>query len=786
MYKHKRLVLLFFLMILLSSSLVLSDGGFFRPRPYFDKDLREPSQKAMILFDGQEETLILQVNYEGDMTDFAWVVPVPAYPEINKTSPYLFEELHFLTEPKYRRGPSMFFGGMTMGTKMLGEGFQNGVNVLEQKQVGIYNVTVLSSENPEAMINWLNAHDYYISPDAEQVLDFYIQKNWYFVAMRIDLAPYDASLVGSLKKINSSITSPEDAQIILTNDLVNYIKSEKTYSQIPSLKTELNYGSDDTEERRNYPSRPEVLISEQKYTQLYEQYNGYLENHMLSEIESRVREEIDSKVKVPERWMCRHPEQYPKINASLCYIWDITKDSSEYRLLDGVECGDYCLQGNSFEIENVSALAAYAIINGNEEVKSYFGVTEQEDRWYENKEDRFNNVRQQVDLFLNQKAKQAASTAEQELTQSLISDYKAKTNNDFDTIEEYITMFSSFTLLYLKEDKPYESFHAAKCDVLTYYDYSSLKQLYQGTHDELVLRAGIEPAVQNVLSWKTSVVKQQLKTGYLQPLSLTFATSSIVYPLKISSVNTGASEILLYVFAKYRTEVSNLEGFNTEYAKWIETSDIKTQRYYDYVDRLGSQKPMEIMPPYYYNSGVYYNLNQLLNDRYFLTKMRGEFWPREMTDDLLIVQSDNDKSYRLVVYDDHFVRTWIFFIIFIAILTALIAGITIPLKILTNKIIRNETSSLRMTNRRCFIYAAILPVIILLAYASEGFADFLGEFIDHTISQIMEFFLNLFHYLTGVDGIGVFVGLIFLVVLSFVIVHLAASGIVELYRKVRK
>ncbi len=42
---------------------------------------------------------------------------------------------------------------------------------------------------------------------------------------------------------------------------------------------------------------------------------------------------------------------------------------------------------------------------------------------------------------------------------------------------------------------------------------------------------------------------KKLNTGELQPIRLAFATNEMIYPLKISSVNTGETEVLLYILA---------------------------------------------------------------------------------------------------------------------------------------------------------------------------------------------------------------------------------------------
>ena len=42
-------------------------------------DIREPEQKAFIVFDEGVENLVLSVTYEGAVDDFVWLVPVPGF-----------------------------------------------------------------------------------------------------------------------------------------------------------------------------------------------------------------------------------------------------------------------------------------------------------------------------------------------------------------------------------------------------------------------------------------------------------------------------------------------------------------------------------------------------------------------------------------------------------------------------------------------------------------------------------------------------------------------------------
>src|SRR2546430_523421 len=68
------------------------------------KDINEPTQKAIIFHDQNREDLILQVRYEGPAEDFGWLIPVPGKPEVRKGSMQPFYELSRLTQERFREG----------------------------------------------------------------------------------------------------------------------------------------------------------------------------------------------------------------------------------------------------------------------------------------------------------------------------------------------------------------------------------------------------------------------------------------------------------------------------------------------------------------------------------------------------------------------------------------------------------------------------------------------------------------------------------------------------------
>jgi len=143
-------------------------------------DLNEPSQKAVLLWRGGRETLVLQVKYEGPAEDFAWIVPLPARPEVTAIKPKKapFEELSLYTQRRRKWG----YRG---AGRPAAEGL-DAVQVLERKIVGVYDVAVLAAADPKALSDWLNRNGYAFPPHRTDVLEHYTKKKWVYVAMRID------------------------------------------------------------------------------------------------------------------------------------------------------------------------------------------------------------------------------------------------------------------------------------------------------------------------------------------------------------------------------------------------------------------------------------------------------------------------------------------------------------------------------------------------------------------------------------------------------------------------
>ena len=161
-----------------------ADGGVFPPPNSY---LTQTDQKAVIVFENNIETLILSVTFKGDPENFAWVIPVPAKPEVEKSQDELFTALYELTQPEAEIQEVPFFGAPLEGLER-----KSPITIIETKKIDIYDIKIITSDDPKALANWLSENDYQIPSTAAAILEDYVENDWYFVTVKIDLTKITA------------------------------------------------------------------------------------------------------------------------------------------------------------------------------------------------------------------------------------------------------------------------------------------------------------------------------------------------------------------------------------------------------------------------------------------------------------------------------------------------------------------------------------------------------------------------------------------------------------------
>ncbi|MDD5731672.1 MAG: DUF2330 domain-containing protein [Patescibacteria group bacterium] len=176
----KKIVLIIGLLAIIAIPTVsMADGGIMPPPNHW---VAETDQKGVIVFENNTETLILSTSFQGDAKDFAWIVPTPSKPQVDKGPDNIFEALSNLTNVSENGGGIIYSQPLGLGSAEIAPR----VNVIEQKKIGIYNIAVLEANDQNALYDWLQQNGYNYPAYGKTILDDYIRNNWYFTAVKIN------------------------------------------------------------------------------------------------------------------------------------------------------------------------------------------------------------------------------------------------------------------------------------------------------------------------------------------------------------------------------------------------------------------------------------------------------------------------------------------------------------------------------------------------------------------------------------------------------------------------
>lgn len=174
------------------ASTAVGDGGFLPPIDYSGQDLTEPSQRAVLVHWEGRESLFLFVDYHGAADKFAWIIPCPTKPDVRTAS------VNVLTEAaKYYHHLERLTWQEELSRRGLSDGDMGGggqrpededVRIHVIKQVGPYEIAIVSATEGEPLAAWLNENGYAISPRAAPILKEYIDQHWFFAAVKVRAA----------------------------------------------------------------------------------------------------------------------------------------------------------------------------------------------------------------------------------------------------------------------------------------------------------------------------------------------------------------------------------------------------------------------------------------------------------------------------------------------------------------------------------------------------------------------------------------------------------------------
>lgn len=196
----------------------LACGGFFCSSVPMDQS------KERIIFaideaEGSVETHV-QIFYEGAAAEFAWIVPVPAVPELGLSIDALFQALDSTTQPwfwleqRFVGDCQLFYPPMEADSVQDEATNGGGVTVIAETQVGPYDTVTLQATSEVELLNWLQANEYVIPDAVGAHLAPYVAEASYFIALKLsndrdagDIAPIKFTYQASAAMIPLVLTA---------------------------------------------------------------------------------------------------------------------------------------------------------------------------------------------------------------------------------------------------------------------------------------------------------------------------------------------------------------------------------------------------------------------------------------------------------------------------------------------------------------------------------------------------------------------------------------------------
>ncbi|MEM8641723.1 MAG: DUF2330 domain-containing protein [Cyanobacteria bacterium P01_G01_bin.54] len=229
-----------------------------------DTDLYNQASQVIIARDGDRTILTMANDYQGEVADFAMVVPVPVVLEeeqVKVGDPTVLKRLDDFSAPRLveyfdenpcapplppvpQSVPAPTSGG-ALRLEVAEEAADLGVTVEAEFTVGEYDIVILSAEESQGLETWLRQNDYNIPTGAHELLQPYIRQELKFFVAKVNLTEFEQSESQNLRPLQMAFESPRfmlPIRLGMLNaqgdqDLIVYLLSPKGQVELTNYRT---------------------------------------------------------------------------------------------------------------------------------------------------------------------------------------------------------------------------------------------------------------------------------------------------------------------------------------------------------------------------------------------------------------------------------------------------------------------------------------------------------------------------------------------------------------------
>jgi hypothetical protein len=228
-----------------------------------DSSLYNQASQVAIARSGNRTVLTMANDYQGEVKDFAIVVPVPMAiqeDQVQVSDPKVMERLDAFSaprlveyfdpdpcEPMLYESRDRLSAAPQVAPSDSSERSNAalGVTVEAQFTVGEYDIVILSARESNGLEAWLTQNGYRIPAGANQLLRPYIRQRMKFFVAKVNLAEYETSGYQSLRPLKITYESPRFMLPIrlgminaeAAQDLIVYILSPEGQAEVTNYRT---------------------------------------------------------------------------------------------------------------------------------------------------------------------------------------------------------------------------------------------------------------------------------------------------------------------------------------------------------------------------------------------------------------------------------------------------------------------------------------------------------------------------------------------------------------------
>lgn len=196
-----------------------------------DAKIFNRGSQVILVRNGNKTTLTMSNDFQGDVKNFAMVVPVPVVlkeTDVKIANQALFDQLDAYSGPRlveyYDENPCYNYDrdySYDMAPQSMSESVSNKsagakkshdaykVTIEAKYTVGEYDILVLSAKESTGLKSWLTDNGYKLPENAAGVLDPYIKSNLKFFVVKVNMEKFKSSGQQNLKPIQISYESPK-------------------------------------------------------------------------------------------------------------------------------------------------------------------------------------------------------------------------------------------------------------------------------------------------------------------------------------------------------------------------------------------------------------------------------------------------------------------------------------------------------------------------------------------------------------------------------------------------